>query len=302
MVSVIAKIRHRRKAPLVYSIESFRLRAHKVEHFDMMLIEKDGVEMGSLEPHRHNCYLILVVTNGTGTHCVDGENFSVGPNTIFLLSPGQIHNFVFTPETRGFAVYFTNEFYLHYARERHLDKMPFFRSLQPQLYVKTTEEKMKSLTVVLNEMLLEYCRDWKAKEDVLRNLLDVFLIRLHRLWNHDYRIKGKVTSAVQVRKLMQFIEVHYRHGLTAGDYAGLMNITLNHLNTLCKQSISFTVTDLVQNRILVEAKRLLAYTDYPVKKIATEMGFKDSSYFLRVFKKKTGMTPDQFRADYIIAH
>src|SRR5690606_22719211 len=71
----------------------------------------------------------------------------------------------------------------------------------------------------------------------------------------------------------------------------------NHLNTLCRQSVKRTVTELIHERIILEAKRQLAYTDWGVKKIADNIGFKDSSYFLRLFKKKTGITPDQLRAN-----
>src|SRR5690606_38051893 len=156
----------------------------------------------------------------------------VEPNCIFLLIPGQIHSFEFTKDIEGFVVYFTMDFYLHYARERHFDKIPLFRSIQPQTYVKTDAESMKFISVVLEEMLNELTLDLSAKEDALRNFLDILLIRINRLFDHQQIISGKVTNVVQIRKLMQLIKKHYKKIKTPRDYAKLMDVTPNHLNTL----------------------------------------------------------------------
>lgn len=263
----------------------------------MIRLEKDLQEIGySLKPHSHDCYLIVIITQGAGSHTIDGEHFKIEAPCIFLLIPGQIHSFEFTKTIQGFAVYFTMDFYLHYARERHFDKIPFFRTAQPQSFVKTDAESMKFISVLLEEMLKELTLDLKAKEEVLRNFLDILLIRINRLWSHQKLIPGKITSVVQIRRLLRLIETHYKKIKTPGEYARLMNLTPNHLNTMCRQSLRRTVTELIHDRIILEAKRLLAYTDWGVKKIADHIGFKDSSYFLRLFKKKMGMTPDQFRS------
>lgn len=264
----------------------------------MMRLEKDLHEIGySLKPHSHDCYLVLIITQGGGVHIIDGERFTVQPNSIFLLSPGQIHSFEFTDDIAGFAVYFTLDFYLHYARERHFDKIPFFRSVQPPSMVRTDAKKMPFILVLVEEMLREYALNLQAKEEALRNFLDLLLIRITRLWDNHQPIPGKVTHVVQVRKLTQLIETHYKKIKTPGAYAKLMNLTPNHLNTLCRQSFRRTVTEVIHDRIILEAKRQLAYTDRGVKQIADDIGFKDNSYFLRLFKKKTGMTPDQFRSN-----
>lgn len=265
----------------------------------MMRLEKDLHEIGySLKPHRHDCYLMLFITQGGGTHTIDGENFKITPPCIFFLTPGQIHSFEFTKNIAGYVVYFTMDFYLHYARERHFDKIPFFRSSQYKTIVNTTAESMKSIVVLLEEMLSEFTLSLAAKEDALRNFLDILLIRMNRIWDQrEQRTPGKIITVVQIRKLMRLIETHYKKIKTPGEYARLMSLTTNHLNTVCKQTLKRTVTELIHDRIILEAKRLLAYTDWGVKKIANDIGYKDNSYFLRLFKKKTGMTPDQFRSN-----
>ena len=295
----LAQILHtyylKKSSPPFYTIETFRSRKHALDHFDIIRLEKDMHEIGfSLKAHSHDCNLIAIITQGNGSHTIDGETYRVEPPCLFVLGPGQIHSYEFTTDIRGFAVYYTMDFYLHYARERHFDKIPFFRSAERPTFIRTDAEAMKSISVLMEEMLNEFTLNLKAKEDVLRNLLDILLIRINRLRNGDQIIPGKVTTIVQVRKLEQLIEKHYKKIKTPGEYARMMNLTPNHLNTLCKQSVKRTVTELIHERIMVEAKRQLAYTDWGVKKIANDLGFKDN-YFLRFFKKKTGMTPDDFR-------
>ena len=268
-----------------------------MDHFDMIRIEKDIQEIGySLTPHSHDCYLILVITRGSGSHTVDGERMKVEPNCIFVLSPGQVHSFDFSKDIGGFAVYFTLDFYLHYARERHFDKIPMFRSMSPQTVAKASAESTRSMIVLLEEMQHEFTQNLTAREEALRNFLDILLIRINRVWGHDKLIPGKVNTVVHVRELMHLIDKHYKKIKTASEYARMMNLSANHLNTLCRQSVKRTVTEMIHERIILEAKRQLAYTDWGVKKIADDLGFKDSSYFLRLFKKKTGMTPDRFRS------
>lgn len=295
--------KHSKKAvkkavPPSYTIDSFRIRKQDINHFDMVPIKKDTREIGrSMQPHSHNCCLIIVVTHGGGIHTVDGEVFNVKPNMIFFLMPGQIHSYDLTPDIEGFAVYYTVDFYLHYARERHFDKIPFFRSMTAQTVAQADVTEMKTIEVLLHEMYSEYTQKLPAKEEALRNFLDILLIRINRLWKHDKLIRGKVTGVVQFRKFLEFLEENYKRKKKAGDYAKLLHVTPNHLNTLCRQSVKQTVTELIHDRIMLEAKRQLAYTDRGVKQIADDLGFKDYTYFLRLFKKKTGLTPDKFRSN-----
>lgn len=291
------KATQKTSAHLVHIFDSFRLQPHRIDHFDIMRIEIPGQNAGySLPAHRSNCYVILTVTRGSGSHCIDGEIYSMEPNVVFVLSPGQMHRIEFSGDIAGFSVFFTLDFYQGYARERHFDKIPFFRSMYPQTYIKVPAEKMASINMLLEEMLHEYTRNLMGAKEVLQNYLDIVLVHLNRLWTQTGLIKGQVTSVVQVRKLMQLIEDHYKEGMTAGAYAKEMNLTLNHLNRLCKQSVNLTVTEMIHGRVMHESKRLLIYSDWTVKKIANELGFKDTSYFLRLFKKKTGMTPKAFRS------
>src|SRR5690606_8902373 len=87
-------IKLKKPTPPFHTIDSFRSRKHVLDCFDMMRLESDLHEIGyALKPHSHDCCLVLIITRGGGLHTVDGENYKVEPNCIFLLIPGQIHSF-----------------------------------------------------------------------------------------------------------------------------------------------------------------------------------------------------------------
>jgi AraC-like DNA-binding protein len=74
-----------------------------------------------------------------------------------------------------------------------------------------------------------------------------------------------------------------------------MNLSPSYLNSICKQTLGKTLTDLISDRIILEAKRLFSYTDLNVNQVASRLNFSDPSYFIRFFRKHTQLTPEQFK-------
>jgi AraC-like DNA-binding protein len=97
----------------------------------------------------------------------------------------------------------------------------------------------------------------------------------------------------------KLLEIHYKRYQFPRDYADLLYITPNHLNALCKDQLGISAGQLIRNRILLEAKRLLVNAEFTVQQIAVDLGFKDASYFVRFFKKYEQETPEKFRKKII---
>jgi len=100
---------------------------------------------------------------------------------------------------------------------------------------------------------------------------------------------------ISVKKLMLLIEENYQHNLKVNNYADMLSITANHLTQLVKQTTGKTTNEILQEKIILEVKRLLLYTNLTVTEIAAQMNFADQSYFTKYFKKCTGLTPLQYR-------
>ena len=99
----------------------------------------------------------------------------------------------------------------------------------------------------------------------------------------------------QVRAFSQLLEAHFRTEKTVRYYAGRLALTANHLNAICRRVLNKTASDLIHERVVVEAQRGLAHSAQSVGQLADQLGFEDASYFARYFKKYVGQTPELFR-------
>jgi len=148
-------------------------------------------------------------------------------------------------------------------------------------------------------MLIEVVESKEQNLDVIRlKLLELF-ITVDRSCASK---KGKNVPQQKLTLLRSFqslIDRHFRAIKLPKEYADLLYVTPNHLNALCQDLVGKTAGDLIRDRVLLEAKRLLTNADMTVTEIAYDLNFGDNSYFNRFFKKNVGVTPDEFRKQFI---
>ncbi len=247
-------------------------------------------------PHKHDFYYILFVNKGSGHHTIDFISYPVKDYSVYFVSPGQVHSLQLDESTTGFTIFFEPEFYLMNSNPRKLYDFPFFHTLsnEPALYL--DEEKFKVIQQTTREIFKEYSDFDIGRHQVIRAYIDVLLVKLSRYFNQNESLLGKPLRTIYViRELEHLIDQHFITIRSASEYADMMNISAKHLNDIVKKSINKTVTNLIHERIIIEAKRLLLYTDFTISQIAHELDYLDKSYFLRFFKKKVGMTPETYR-------
>jgi AraC family transcriptional activator of pobA len=211
------------------------------------------------------------------------------------------------------VIFFTSAFYRLFQRSRQLSDFPFFHSLTNSCYLdlgnsvdgpRSTVHSNADLaedvfTPVLREMVRESQLTAAGRDEILHNYLDIFLLRLARRYEQPDAVRSSPTLTLQVRKLEGLIEANFRTLKQPHEYAGLMNVTPRHLNDICKRGLNKTISELIQERLLLEIKRLLTYrSTTTIKELADTLGFHDKSYLMRFFKKHTGMTIDQFREEH----
>lgn len=248
------------------------------------------------QPHKHDFYMILLITAGSGTHTIDFQSYDVVPDVAFVMTPGQVHSWNLSSDTDGIFIFFRPEFYQMHLHEDALIDFPFFHSLNANPRIPFKKDKL--MDVMLEEMYLEFSKDDKTDPRLLRSYLEILLRKLARNYkvNHQIRMDKAV---YKIRKVEQLIEENFKKLKHPSDYADLMHITPSYLNTICKENVGKTLGELIHERIILEAKRLFAYTDLSVKEVTNHLGFTDNSYFVRFFKKHTALTPDQFKESII---
>ncbi|CAI8839711.1 helix-turn-helix domain-containing protein [Chryseobacterium sp. IT-36CA2] len=146
--------------------------------------------------------------------------------------------------------------------------------------------------------------EWKdsSAEEMIRTYVKQIIIRATRKWkkqnldNSSVRIPGSELDIF--RDFSRHLEIHFREKHNVAEYAELLHIAPKTLTHKFKNLNLESPNQFIINRILLEAKRLLFYTDKPVKEIAYDLGYEDPAYFNRLFTNKTGSTPANFKKNY----
>lgn len=260
---------------------------------DKLLEDKEGKGI-VVEAHRHDYYHIVYVEQGNGEHVIDFKSYEIKAGSIFFVSPGQVHALQIDKNVKGYVISFNSDFYLLNDSLQKLLDYPFFHTMSndPAVYIPDNNTQMQE---VLDEMYREFNIQEKGSDRILRALVEVFLIRASRLHEQSDKEQKPKNLTYQIRKLEALIDTHFKEYKLLNDYAEMMYISPKHLNSLCKQALNKTVTNLIHERILTESKRLLLFTNNSISEIAFELGFADKSYFMRFFKKHTSLTADTFR-------
>ena len=244
------------------------------------------------EPHAHDFYLLLYITAGAGTHTVDLVTYELRPGSLFFLTPGQVHHWQLTAETRGLLAFFSTDFYLFRYPGSQLYAYPFFDHAHPPvLYLPADEPEIRPL---FERLYAEYAAPQANQAEVFRSYLHLCL----ELATRHYAARPAAETGLAQQQIRQFgtmLNQHYRRLRSVRDYAELLHLTANHLNAISRRVLNKTASALIHERVITEAQRLLRHSALGVAQVAYELGFEDASYFVRYFRKYTGLTPEAFR-------
>lgn len=248
-------------------------------------------------PHKHDFYLTVLFTQGKGTHEIDFTNYPVTKGAVFLMNPGQVHRWTLTDDADGLIIFHTKEFYDITCANRRINDFTFFSSESTNPFVQLNDAQLEQTETVFKRILNQYhVTDSKLKFETLGALCNLLYLDIEGLQGYKEAVdKQSMLYLHKLNDLRQLIEQHYIRLKYPKDYAALMNISAKHLNRICIETVGKTTGDLIAERIVLEAKRVLAYSDKPIKQIAEQLGFDDPAYFIRFFKKQTGQTPAKFK-------
>lgn len=243
-----------------------------------------GMETDTM--HLHGFYEIIWFQKGSGTHYVDFNQYAIAPGTIFFISPGQIHSFDTKHDQEGYVLKICAELFDDFV----------------SLSCVTVQDKDSAAL----EMLIGAMQEELKKEDslghreALHALVKLFVIMVRRSYagmNPSAPNPHKVSykAFLNFRKL---IEENYCRLHTVKDYAFLLNVSSKTLTLYVNECSKYSPLELINNRIILEAKRLLRYSVLSVKEIAFRLGFEDPSYFAKFFKRLVKQSPADYRESF----
>ncbi|WNJ17068.1 helix-turn-helix domain-containing protein [Pontibacter sp. G13] len=253
-------------------------------------------------PHRHDFYTLMWIHRGQGRHIIDFQDFELGERQVYFVSPGQVHQLIEEAPTDGWALTFSEEF----LDRNHIDPdfiadLNLFRSygVSPPLEVPTAQ--VSSMDGWIKGME-HWCEtDSPLADQAIGAYLKLMLIQCHQicpsppLAEHPQHHAG-ISILKQFREL---VERHIRQQHQVAFYAEQLAITPDHLNKTIKSLIGKSAKSYLQDRIIIDAKRQLRFSDDTTKQIGYSLGFSDPAYFSHFFKKCVGVSPVQFRKEIV---
>lgn len=254
------------------------------------------------EAHLHGFYQILWFKKGTGVHHVDFKEYPVCGNSLFFISPGQIHFFDRQSRPEGIILHFNESFLSDEGTSENVFlKYNVFNAFDAVPYYYVSDEDAARLESVVRSMEREEGNaELFAHRDYLQYLVKLFLIEVQRVGQRGTGIPLCINNSSNRTfiRFRQMLEHHYKRMHTVKEYAGHLNVSVKTLTNNVYESTHTTPLKIINDRIVLEAKRQLFYSDLKVKEIAFGLGFEDPSYFVKFFKRQTGFLPAEFRDIY----
>jgi len=246
--------------------------------------------------HRHDFFFILALQNGNGNHEIDFTDYEVQNNSIFILRPGQVHQLQLKAGSTGFLAEFDTAFY--YPK----DKLANLRLIKAgnKNVCAFEAERFKKLQDILAYINNEYTLKQEGYTEVIKANLDIFFIEFIRQSRNPLGNTKSSTTYAQERfeEFMDLTSTHITTYKQVSQYADLLSLSTYQLNAITKAAVGKPASELINEQIVLEAKRYLLATPNQVKDIADHLGYEDISYFIRFFKKHTGFSPEAFRKNF----
>ena len=250
--------------------------------------------------HKHSFYHLVYFTSGIGQHIIDFKNYPIAPGCIYFMRPGQVHKLEFESDVDGYVINFSATFFDQLAISSSIiDQFPFFNIFSSDQMLKLREITRPKVALIFEEILIELEENREqAAMMIAANMLKLFLLSSREVSSEIPVFNKTSYNSVLLKQFMDLIEENFKDIRLPKDYAALLYITSNHLNFICKDQINMSSGEVIRNRVLLEAQRLLVNFEISVAAIAIELNFFDTSYFIKFFKKYTQLTPEAFRKKY----
>lgn len=250
-------------------------------------------------PHRHAFYAIFWVTAGGGTHYLDFVGDEIRANSLHFVGPGQVHYWDIAKELKGVTVVFEASLFLGRRDYRLLDQINFFKTVNGLSALYPTQAEAVWFQQTIEQLTREFTQKAFGRSLNIVALLELLLVNAQRLAVKINEIDDKPSAEKQLtHNYIHLVEKEAISHHKVEWYAEQLAVTVSHLSKCIKKSLGITAGELLRNRLVLEAKRLLIHTDQTVAEIATQLNFKDVSYFGRFFKREADQTPRQFRTRF----
>lgn len=262
---------------------------HELNRDDSLVIERieSGKRINFAGTHRHSFFEILYFTsiNPGDTHTIDFEEYPISQDSIYIVKPFQVYKMNLTNQ-QGISFALTKD----YFNSLQLYTESYVNYIVPNI-ITPTKNELDSIKKTFDMILSEHCDN--PRRALLYEYMRTLLMQLLSSCCNEDISRKNVDN--RILKIFDLIDKHFSEQHNTIFYARQISLSEKRLNELTKETLGYTVKQLILERLLLEAKRLINHGQLTFKEIAFELGFNDSSYFSRFFKIHSGLTPEQFK-------
>ncbi len=249
-------------------------------------------------PHRHSYYTILLVRQARGIHVIDFREYPLAGTSLHFVYPGQVHQVIAKEKPEGWVINFSKHFLLHnHITDQMIDDVYLFNKYSETPPLPVPEDQFDNYTDIIRQIRLYDSMEMDYKRDAQGALLKLLLIQSN---NHCSRHNTDNPQTIEtgnqlVRRFKELIDQHYQQYHKVSDYAEMLAVTSDYLNKSVKTVTGKSAKEYILDRILVEAKRVLLFTELTNKELSYTLGFEEPSHFSNFFKRYSGLSPLDFR-------
>lgn len=250
------------------------------------------------EPEQVDAYSVYWTKKGSGVYHIDFENYSFDGNTLFFLSPGQVFSVDSEAIEEAYKLTFLRDFYCIQTHDKEVAcNGVLFNNIYDTPFLQPTANDTIKLNFIITSLVDELKQSETGQYDMLQAYLKQFIVHAVRIKKEHYQIKDDIESQL-FKDFSLLVEQNYKTLHSVTEYANRLGISPKSLTKHLQKLGSQTPSELIKNRIILEAKRQLIYSSDSVKQIAFNLGYNDPAYFTRFFTKSTSKSPLLFKTDH----
>lgn len=262
---------------------------------DVARIEDMPAFAKTLEPYHLDFYDITLITGGSGSFWLDDQQYTLKRDQVLFTTPGQVRRW-FVKDLTGICLFFPASFLLsHFNNPLLLHQLRYFHTTSSPMDMVLNTNQAEQLYNRLAVMRDEIGNLQADSDTLLLCIAHEIMISLNRWYTECHGNAKDGALSPTIIKFRQLLESHFFSHHNVSDYADLLAVTPGHLNVLCKTHLRRTASELITDRIYLEAKRKLVHSSIDIDSLSEALGFGSTSYFCRAFKRYCKTTPLQYR-------
>ena len=245
--------------------------------------------------HRHNFHSLFFIRNGRSIQEVDFTDYRLSKNHIIIIPKGSVHWEKTMKNLSGYTILFKDDFFSAHQRQLLHGLLNYAIALR-KLLIKIEKADLKSIESYFELLMMEQeTPRVQNKIFILQNLMLALFNKLESILQNSMNATSFLNHSRPFQQYVDLVETTFVQQKGQDYYASALNITKRKLNYIVKNMTGQTANNYVIDRIMLEAKRHLCFTNKSVKEIAFDLGYESQHYFSRLFKKRNGVNPEAFR-------